>query len=45
MFTNTSGGLPSGIDVRAGTAGYIIAEGSMLPNGRSYRYRGRTVTP
>lgn len=36
---NSPGSLPANIDVRGGAAGYVIAPGSVLPDGRSYRYR------
>jgi len=35
-YGNSSGSLPDGIDVR-GKGGYVIAPGSSLPDGRSYR--------
>ncbi len=35
-YGNSSGSLPSGIDVR-GNGGYVIAPGATLPDGRSYR--------
>jgi hypothetical protein len=36
-YGNSRGSLPDGIDVR-GVGGYVIAPGSVLPDGRSYRH-------
>jgi hypothetical protein len=38
-YSNSSGSLPKGIDVR-GKGGYVIGPGATLPNGRSYRIVG-----
>ncbi len=37
-YSNSSGFLPKGIDVR-GKGGYVIGPGATLPDGRSYRMR------
>lgn len=36
-FSNSSGALPAGIDVR-GKGGYVIGPGAVLPDGRTYRH-------
>lgn len=36
-FSNSSGSLPAGIDVR-GKGGYVIGPGAVLPDGRMYRH-------
>ncbi|AWN43269.1 bifunctional DNA primase/polymerase [Methylobacterium durans] len=39
LLGNSTGALPRGIDVRGNTEGYVIAPGSVMPDGRAYRYR------
>lgn len=41
--SNSRGGLPDGIDVR-GNGGYVIAPGSVLPDGRSWQHQDGAPT-
>jgi hypothetical protein len=40
-YSNSRGGLPNGIDVRA-VGGFCVGPGAILPDGRSYRIVART---